>query len=119
MAASTLRRDETLFPAGSEALSRFAGAVEWFGNLGLFVWRAFRCMILPPYEVSEFLRQLDSIGSKSAGLVSLAGAATGFVISMQTRDSLTRFGAVSMLPAVIVFSLLKETGPIITALART
>ena len=62
------------------------------------------------------MRQLDSIGSKSLPLVALAGAATGVVISMQTRDSLIRFGAKSTLPAVIIFSIIKETGPIITAL---
>jgi phospholipid/cholesterol/gamma-HCH transport system permease protein len=37
-------------------------------------------------------------------------------MAMQLRDSLTTFGAKSLLPAVIVFSLLKETGPVITGL---
>jgi len=46
----------------------------------------------------------------------LAGAATGVVLSMQTRESLIRFGAKSMLPAVIIYSIIRETGPIITAL---
>ena len=59
---------------------------------------------------------MDAIGSKSFPLVALAGAATGVVLSLQTRDSLTRFGAKAMLPAVIVFSLIKESGPVITAL---
>src|ERR1700689_4109776 len=49
-------------------------------------------------------------------MAALAGAATGVVLSLQTRDSLTRFGAKSVLPAVIAFSLIKETGPIITGL---
>jgi phospholipid/cholesterol/gamma-HCH transport system permease protein len=49
-------------------------------------------------------------------LVALAGAATGAVLSLQTRDSLTRMGAGALLPTVIVFSLIKETGPIITGL---
>jgi phospholipid/cholesterol/gamma-HCH transport system permease protein len=49
-------------------------------------------------------------------LVALAGAATGAVLSLQTRDSLTRIGAGSLLPSVIVFSLIKETGPLITGL---
>src|SRR5207253_6333153 len=48
--------------------------------------------------------------------ISLAGAATGVVLSLQTRDSLIRFGAKSFLPAVIVFSIIKESGPIITGL---
>src|SRR4029077_1245350 len=55
----------------------------------------------------------------SLPLVALAGAATGVVMSLQTRDSLTRFGAKSMLPAVIVFSLIKETGPVITGLVMS
>src|SRR6202040_178407 len=55
-------------------------------------------------------------GSKSLPLVALAGAATGVVLSLQTRDTLARFGAKSMLPAVIVFSIIKESGPIITGL---
>lgn len=59
---------------------------------------------------------MDAIGAQSLPLVALAGAATGVVLSLQTRDSLIRFGAKSLLPAVIVFSLLKETGPIITGL---
>src|SRR5437016_10573697 len=46
----------------------------------------------------------------------MAGAATGVVITLQTRDSLIRFGAKSMLPAVIAFSIIKESGPIITGL---
>ena len=53
----------------------------------------------PPYEVRELIRQMDAIGSKSLPLAALAGAATGVVLSLQTRDSLTRFGAKSMLPA--------------------
>ena len=37
-------------------------------------------------------------------------------MSLQTRDSLSRLGAKSMLPAVIVFSVIKEMAPIITGL---
>lgn len=52
-------------------------------------------------------------------MVALAGAATGVVLSLETRDSLTRFGGKALLPAVIVFSLIRETGPIITALVAS
>lgn len=89
---------------------------EWFGELGLFCGRLIRGALAPPFEGRELIRQMDAIGSKSFPLVAIAGAATGVVLSMQTRDSLTRFGAKSMLPSVIVFSLLKEMGPIITGL---
>jgi phospholipid/cholesterol/gamma-HCH transport system permease protein len=93
--------------------------VEWVGDLGLFCWRVSRAILSRPFEGIEFLRQLDALGAKSLPLVALAGAATGVVLSLQTRDSLTRFGAKSLLPAVILFSLVKETGPIITGLVAS
>src|SRR6266853_3432825 len=77
---------------------------EWFGDLGIFCGRIVRAAFLPPFEGREFIRQIDEIGSKSMGLVVLAGAATGVVIALQTRDSLIRFGAKSFLPAIIVLS---------------
>jgi phospholipid/cholesterol/gamma-HCH transport system permease protein len=89
---------------------------EWFGELGIFCGRLFRAAITPPYEIREVLRHLDELGSKSLVLVALAGSATGIVISLETRDSLIRFGAEAALPAVIVMSILRETGPIITGL---
>src|SRR6202453_1976064 len=94
----------------------FVSFFEWFGELGLFCVRVARASFGAPWEGREFVRQMDAIGSKSFPLVALAGAATGVVLSLQTRDSLTRFGAQAMLPAVIVFSLIKESGPVITAL---
>jgi phospholipid/cholesterol/gamma-HCH transport system permease protein len=89
---------------------------EWFGELGMFCAKVARAALSPPYEFRELIRQSDNIGSKSLPLVAMAGAATGLVIALQTRDSLIRFGAKSMLPAVIVFSIIKESGPIITGL---
>jgi phospholipid/cholesterol/gamma-HCH transport system permease protein len=89
---------------------------EWFGNLALFCGRLIRSAVTPPYEIREFVRQFDELGSKSLPLVALAGAATGIVLTLSTRDSLIRFGAKSFLPAVVIFSIIKESGPIITAL---
>jgi len=89
---------------------------EWIGELGIFCGRLARVALVPPHEGRELLRQFEAVGPKSFMLVALAGAATGAVLSLQTRDSLTRIGAGSLLPSVIVFSLIKETGPLITGL---
>jgi phospholipid/cholesterol/gamma-HCH transport system permease protein len=97
-------------------LSLAGSFFEWFGELGVFTARLARALFTRSFEWREFVRQLDAIGAKSLALVALAGGATGVVLSLQTRDSLTRFGAKSVLPAVIVFSLIKETGPVITGL---
>ena len=93
--------------------------VEWLGDLGIFCWQVARTLLTRPFEWAEFLRQLDAIGAKSLPLVSLAGGATGVVLALQMRDSLSQFGAKSLLPTVIVFSLLKEMGPIITGLVAS
>jgi phospholipid/cholesterol/gamma-HCH transport system permease protein len=90
--------------------------LEWFGDLGIFFWHVVRASVTPPFEFRELFLQFDEIGSKSLPLVALAGAATGIVLSMEARYSLTRFGAKSLLPAAIVFSIVHETGPIITGL---
>ena len=89
---------------------------EWMGDLGIFCGRVVRTTFVPPHEGRELLRQLQAVGPKSFMLVSLAGAATGAVLSLQTGDSLARMGAGALLPSVIVFSLITEMGPVITGL---
>jgi phospholipid/cholesterol/gamma-HCH transport system permease protein len=98
-------------------LARTVGSFfAWFGELGVFFVRTIRNGFAPPYELRELIRQMDEIGSKSLPLVLLAGAALGVVISLQLHDALNRFGGKSLLPGVIVLSIVKESGPIITAL---
>jgi phospholipid/cholesterol/gamma-HCH transport system permease protein len=92
------------------------GFLEWFGDLGFFAWQVLRSAVRRPFEGRELLRQLDEIGSKSLPLVALAGAAIGAVLTLESRYSLIRFGAKSMLPGAIVFSIVHETGPVITGL---
>jgi phospholipid/cholesterol/gamma-HCH transport system permease protein len=92
------------------------GFFEWFGELSLFSWQVLRSALTPPFEFRELARQIDEIGSKSFPLVALAGAAIGAILSLETRDSLVRFGASSLLPAAVVFSIIHEIGPIVTGL---
>ena len=88
----------------------------WFGELALFCFQLIRSVLLPPYEFREFVHQLDELGAKSLPLVAMAGTATGVVLSLETHESLVRFGAKSLLPAVLIISIIKESGPIITGL---
>jgi phospholipid/cholesterol/gamma-HCH transport system permease protein len=90
--------------------------LEWFGELGIFVWHVMRATVRRPFEGRELIRQLDEVGSKSLPMVALAGAAIGAVLALESRHSLVQFGAKSMLPAAIVFSIIHETGPVVTGL---
>ena len=100
----------------NSAANLFNGFFEWFGSLGIFSWQVIKAAVTPPYEWRELIRQLDEVGSKSFPLVAMAGAAIGVVISLEARYSLTRFGAKSMFPATLVYSVIQVMGPIITGL---
>src|SRR6185295_9820951 len=102
--------------AGTYPLARPREFFEWFGELGLFCARVVRAALTPPYEFRELVRQLDEVGSKSVLLVAIAGAAIGTVLTLETRNSLIRFGAESSLPAIIIVSIIRESGPIVTGL---
>src|SRR5215203_3612355 len=86
------------------------------GDLTLFAFRAFRGMFRRPFEGKELMRQLFEVGWRSVPLVAASGFSVGTVMSMHTRSSLERFGAESMIPAGLAIALIKETGPLVTAL---
>ena len=110
------RSATTLVSVSSYGSGLFNGFFEWFGSLAVFFWQVLKAAVTPPYEWRELVRQLDEIGSMSLPLVALAGAAVGAVLSMETRSSMTRFGAKSLLPTAVVYAVIQEMGPIITGL---
>lgn len=68
------------------------------------------------YEVKEFLTQCYSIGYKSLGLVGLTGFIMGLVLTMQLQPSLISYGVQSQLPLMVGIAIVREIGPVITAL---
>jgi len=82
----------------------------------LFIGRIFKETFSRNFEFKEFLRQCFQIGYKSLPLISVTGAIMGLVLAIQSRPSLVTFGAVTMLPGMVAVSLIREMGPVITAL---
>ncbi|CAH8283204.1 phospholipid/cholesterol/gamma-HCH transport system permease protein [Mariniflexile fucanivorans] len=68
------------------------------------------------FEFQEFLKQCYQIGNKSVGLISITGIIVGLVLTIQSRPPLVEFGAVAMLPGMVAISIIREMGPVITAL---
>ena len=68
------------------------------------------------FEWQEFFKQCYVIGNKSVGLISITGIIIGLVLTIQSRPPLVEFGAVTMLPGMVAVSLIREMGPVITAL---
>src|SRR5688500_16593360 len=86
------------------------------GDLSLFAGRFFMQGFKPRYEVAEFFRQCFVIGYKSLGLVGLTGFIMGLVLTMQLRPNLIEYGMESQLPAMVAIAIVREIGPVITAL---
>ncbi len=86
------------------------------GELAYFTSRFFRELFRRPFEFKEFLRQCYNIGNKSLLLVGITGFIIGLVFTLQSRPKMVELGAVSWLPSMVSISILREIGPIITAL---
>lgn len=108
-----------LLQTGEYALS----VVQWFrsgmltvGDVTLFMTNTLRAGFSRDFEFREFFYQCYKIGYKSLPLISVTGAIMGLVLTIQTRPVMIDFGAVSLLPSMVSISMIREMGPVITAL---
>lgn len=101
---------ETLF---SRHLEPFLIEVALIVRFGLLF---FKQLFQPAYELKELAKQAYLIGYKSLPLVAITGFIMGLVLTIQSRPTLAQFGAESWLPAMVAVSIIREIGPVITAL---
>jgi phospholipid/cholesterol/gamma-HCH transport system permease protein len=99
--------------ARSEPLKRFLAEA---GGLASFAGRFFKQWFRPRYEIAELFRQCYIIGYKSLPLVGLTAFIMGLVLTMQLRPSMVDYGVESQLPAIVGIAIIREIGPVITAL---
>jgi phospholipid/cholesterol/gamma-HCH transport system permease protein len=85
-------------------------------SITIFTLRFFKEVLKPPYEFNELMKQSFLIGYKSLPLIVITGFIIGLVLTIQTRPTLAKFGAESWLPAMVAVSIIREIGPVITAL---
>lgn len=108
----SIRLSEKTIVKAEKANSFLSG----IGNMSVFIGQIFRETFSRGFEFKEFLSQCFKIGNKSLPLVVITGAIMGIVLTIQSRPALARFGAVTLLPGMIAVSIIREIGPVITAL---
>jgi len=86
------------------------------GKMSSFLANALYCIFIPPYRISRIIKQIFFIGVKTISLIVLTGLFTGMALSLQAYYVLTDFGAESQLGAITSLSLIRELGPVISAL---
>jgi phospholipid/cholesterol/gamma-HCH transport system permease protein len=91
-------------------------AVQEYGQLSA---RALRALARPPFLRDEILTQMDALGVGSLSIVILTGVFTGMVLALQSSATLDAFGARSYVGRLVCISMVRELGPVLTALMVT
>jgi phospholipid/cholesterol/gamma-HCH transport system permease protein len=126
MADDTLQEMEragAAAPAGAGGLFAPFGAAALrlnndLGAMAIFLVRA-TLLIFHPKQAAEILHQVYFIGARSAGIVVLVGLFTGMVLGLQLYYTMAKFGAVGFLGTAVSLSLIRELGPVLTAIMIT
>jgi len=78
-----------------------------------------RGLVSPPFYARDVIEQLDQIGIGSLTVVVLTGMFTGMVLALQSGHTLDQFGARSVVGRLVSASMVRELGPVLTALMVT
>ncbi len=91
-------------------------ALEQAGAMGVFLCACLGRIITPPVRVFPIVKQVHFIGARSMFVIVVAGAFTGMVLALQGFHSLEQFGSTNLLGSLVALGLLRELGPVLTAL---
>lgn len=103
-------------PAEFLAETRLGNVLLDVSSVTRFVLTFFGEAIQPPWEFRELLKQAHAVGTRSLPLIGITGFIFGMVLTIQSRPTLERLGAVAWLPAMVSISIIREIGPVVTAL---
>jgi phospholipid/cholesterol/gamma-HCH transport system permease protein len=95
--------------------------IGWINVLGtatvflfMALWKTFR-----PKQFPKVIQQIYYIGASSTTIIMLVSLFTGMVLGLQSYHALIKFGAVGGLGALVSLSLIRELGPVLTAIMIT
>lgn len=87
--------------------------------MALFLYAAVASLPFPPYRVRRIVKQVHFIGVKSLFVIVLTAAFTGMVLGLQGYYTLRKFGSEGLLGSAVALSLIRELGPVLSALMVT
>jgi len=99
-----------------------AGAVRWVTNLGrisVYSLHVLRSLVTPPPRVRLMIDEMHKLGVLSIVIIAVSGLAVGMVLGLQGYRTLNIYGADSQLGAFVGLALIRELGPVLTALLVT
>jgi phospholipid/cholesterol/gamma-HCH transport system permease protein len=93
--------------------------VQQWGNMAVFAVAIGAAVATPPLRVRSFVHELYKLGALSLIIIGACGVTVGMVLGLQGYHTLQRFGAQSSLGEMVGLSLIRELGPVLTALLVT
>ncbi|HEY3198240.1 MAG TPA: MlaE family lipid ABC transporter permease subunit [Nitrospirales bacterium] len=93
--------------------------IREMGRMGVFLAQTITWLVRPPFRFLQLLKQMHFIGVKSLFVIVLTGAFTGMVLGLQGYYSLRKFGAEGLLGSAVALSMIRELGPVLSALMVT
>lgn len=103
-------------PTYSEQIYNFFATIT---GLTVFNLEFFKQAFIPPYEIHEIKKHMNELGVKTFPIVSITGLIIGLVLALQSYPVLQRFGATDFLASMVSISVVRELGPVLTALIFT
>jgi phospholipid/cholesterol/gamma-HCH transport system permease protein len=97
-------------------MSRFREVLFHLGGWSLLVLQCLRELVRPPIEVRRTIYEIDQVGVRSLNIVCLTALFTGMVLALQSAYGLSAFGAKLYVGEIVSLSLVREMGPVLTAL---
>lgn len=86
------------------------------GRIVLFFIKGLFHIFSLPLQISKIIQQVYFIGMKSVFVICLTAAFTGMVLGLQGYYTLVKFGSDGLLGAAVALSLVRELGPVMTAI---
>ena len=90
-----------------------------FGRIARFGAELLLAWIRPPFRGRRLIDDVYGSGVLSIAIVCTSGAAVGLVLALQLYVVLNRFGAEQAMGTAVGLSLVRELGPVLTALLAT
>jgi phospholipid/cholesterol/gamma-HCH transport system permease protein len=88
----------------------------WYGGVGLLTGKVFRGLALPPKYFRLVVQEVETMGVRSLGVALTAATFTGMVFTIQSAVNMARFGAESYVGPIAALAILRELGPVLTAI---
>ena len=89
------------------------------GAMALFLLDGLTRIPASPKQISKIVHQMYFVGVKSIFVIALIGLFTGMVLGLQGYYTLVKFGSEGLLGAAVSLSLIRELGPVLTAIMIT